>query len=141
MSTTAVKIVLDTNVFIACIGKVSPYRWIFDGILAGRFTLCISNDILLEYQEVLERKTTPEIAENITNFLAIYPFVEQTEIFYHWQLIQEDPDDNKFVDCAVAANAVCIVSNDKHFRVLEKTGFPAITVMGTEGFEEIYREN
>ncbi len=85
MSTTAVKIVLDTNVFISCIGKTSPFRWIFDGIIEGRFILCVSNDILLEYQEVLERKTTPEIAENLTNFLSIYPFVQPTKIYYSWQ--------------------------------------------------------
>lgn len=139
MSTTAMKIILDTNVFISCIGKASPYRWIFDGILEGRFILCISNDILLEYHEVLARKTTPEIADNLTNFLTVFPNVQQTDIFYNWQLIREDPDDNKFVDCAVSANAVCIVSNDKHFRVLQKAEFPAITVMGTEEFEEVYR--
>ncbi len=141
MSITAMKIVLDTNVFIACIGKTSPFRWIFDGIIEGRFTLCVSNDILLEYHEVLERKTTSEIAENLTNFLTIYPFVQQTEIFYHWQLIAEDPDDNKFVDCAVSANAACIVSNDKHFRILEKVDFPVLHVMNTEEFEKGYKES
>ena len=88
------KIVLDTNVFIACIGRTSPYRWIFDAIIDGRFTLCISNEILLEYQEILSRRTTPEIAENITNFLTIYPYIDHTEIYYSWQIVSEDPDDN-----------------------------------------------
>ncbi|GJM32061.1 MAG: hypothetical protein DHS20C18_10620 [Saprospiraceae bacterium] len=72
------KIVLDTNVFIACIGKASPYRWTFNGIIDGRFTLCISNEILIEYQEILCRKTTPEIAENVINFsLFILLFITQ----------------------------------------------------------------
>lgn len=45
------------------------------------------------------------------------------------ELIQADPDDNKFVDCAFAANATYIVSNDRHFDVLSKIDFPKIQVL------------
>ncbi|MBK6905363.1 MAG: putative toxin-antitoxin system toxin component, PIN family [Saprospirales bacterium] len=139
MNTTAVKIVLDTNVFISCIGKSSPFRWIFEGILEGRFLLCLSHEILLEYQEVLGRKTTAEITENITQFLHIYPHVLKTEIFYNWQLIALDQDDNKFVDCSVAANAFCIISNDKHFKPFRNHDFPPLRVMTTSEFEAEYK--
>ena len=44
--------------------------------------------------------------------------VELITPYYHFNLITADPDDNKFVDCAIAANAHYIVSNDKHFNVL-----------------------
>lgn len=53
-SIIAVLIVVDTNVFINSIGKISPYRWLLDKIISGEFTLCISNDIFYEYWEVLE---------------------------------------------------------------------------------------
>lgn len=133
------KIVLDTNVFIACIGRTSPYRWIFDAIIDGRFTLCISNEILLEYQEILSRRTTPEIAENITNFLTIYPSIDHTEIYYSWQIVNEDPDDNKFIDCMIAANATCIVSNDRHFRPYRNLDFPPLKVLTTGEFEAEFK--
>jgi len=45
------KIVLDTNCFISCIGKKSPYRNVFEAFLQKRYTLCISSEILLEYEE------------------------------------------------------------------------------------------
>lgn len=59
------KIVLDTNIFIAIIGKKSPFRWIFDQIISGQLTLCVSNEILLEYQEILERKTNSEVLQRM----------------------------------------------------------------------------
>jgi len=130
---TTVKLVLDTNIFIAIIGKKSPFRWVFDRIITGEFVLCISNDILLEYQEILERKTNQEVANNIVQFLNVHPFVIKTEIFYQFQLIHEDPDDNKFVDCAVASNAI-LVTNDKHFNVLKTIEFPKIKVLSLSAF-------
>ena len=47
-------------------------------------------------------------------------------------LIEADKDDNKFVDCAIAANAKCIVTEDKHFRVLKNIPFPKVEVLGIE---------
>ncbi len=79
-----IKIVLDTNILIAIIGRKSPFRWIFDDIISGKLILCISNEILLEYQEILARKTNQEVAYNITQFLAVHPFVIKTEIFYQF---------------------------------------------------------
>lgn len=137
---TGMRIVLDTNVFIACIGKASPFRWIFDAIIDGRFTLCLSNEILLEYHEILSTRTTPEIAENIANFLTVYPYVAHTDIYYSWQIISEDPDDNKFVDCMIASNAICIVSNDRHFRPYRNFDFPPLKVLTTAEFEATFKE-
>jgi len=96
----APKIVLDTNIFLVILGTKSPYRWIFEKILAGEFILCISNAISFEYIEVLARKTTQQIADNIKIFLVNHPHVETTEIYYQFHLITQDEDDNKFVDCA-----------------------------------------
>ena len=53
---------------------------------------------------------------------------------YTFALIEADKDDNKFVDCAIAANAKCIVSEDKHFRVLKNIPFPKVEVLGIEEF-------
>ena len=140
MNTTALRLVIDTNIFIAIIGKKSPFRWIFDCLIQGKIKLCISNEILFEYREILARKTNEEVAENVIEFLSASPFVEKTEIYFNFRLISEDEDDNKFVDCAIAANAECLVSNDRHFQVLKTIDFPKITILKLKEFEEKYKK-
>lgn len=106
MNTTALRIVLDTNILIAIISRKSPFRWVFDCIINGKIILCVSNEILFEYEEILSVKTSREVAENVINFITISPFTEKLEIFFKFGLIAEDEDDNKFVDCAIASNAI-----------------------------------
>ena len=57
MSTTGVRVVIDTNVFITIIGIHSKNRWIFDQILSGELQLSVSNQILWEYEEIINQKT------------------------------------------------------------------------------------
>ena len=140
MNTTALKLVLDTNILIAIIGKKSPFRWIFDCFIQGKIILCVSNEILLEYQEILIRKTSEEVAENVINFIIVNPFTEKNEIFFNFRLISDDLDDNKFVDCAIASNAICLVSNDKHFQALKKIDFPKVVVLKLQEFEDTYKD-
>jgi putative PIN family toxin of toxin-antitoxin system len=139
MNTTALKIVLDTNILIAIIGKKSPFRWIFDCLIEGKIILCVSNEILFEYQEILAKKTSTEVAENVVNFITINPFTERTEIFFNFGLIVDDADDNKFVDCAIASNAICLVSNDKHFQILKTIDFPKVMILELQEFETKYK--
>ena len=54
--------------------------------------------------------------------------------YIHFGLIDADPDDNKFVDCAVAADAEYIVTNDSHFNVLKHIDWPKITVIAIKEF-------
>jgi len=139
MNTTVVRVVVDTNIVISMVGKKSPYRWLFDAIINGDLILCISNEILLEYNEILEEKNGVEVAENITNFLSVYPFVEQYQIHFNFNLIPNDEDDNKFADCYIVAQAQYLISNDKHFKVLKDLEFPEINIVTIEEFDEIYR--
>jgi len=55
-------------------------------------------------------------------------------------LISIDADDNKYVDCAIAGDALCLVSNDKHFSVLKTIGFPKVNWLVLAEFEEKYKE-
>jgi predicted nucleic acid-binding protein len=54
--------------------------------------------------------------------------------YFKWNLIADDPDDNKFVDCAIASNARFIVSEDRHFQVLKQIPFPQVTVLDIAEF-------
>ena len=113
------RVVLDTNSLLASIAKKSKYRPIFDGILRGKFTVLISNEILSEYTEIIERKASPVVAANISELLVQAKSVEKIEIFFKWLLLFSDEDDDKFVDCAVSGNADFIVTDDKHLVVFE----------------------
>ncbi|HLM00231.1 MAG TPA: putative toxin-antitoxin system toxin component, PIN family [Pyrinomonadaceae bacterium] len=139
MSIIALRVVLDTNILIAVISRKSPFRWIFDCVIDGKIILCVSNEILFEYEEILSEKTSREVAENVINFITVNPFAEKCEIFFKFGLITEDADDNKFVDCAIAANAICLVSNDKHFKVLKTIDFPKVAILELQEFEETYK--
>ncbi|MCW5923222.1 MAG: hypothetical protein KIS77_12825 [Saprospiraceae bacterium] len=92
---------------------------------------------MLEYAEKIEEKTTPSISHNLLELLTLLPNVRLQEIFYNWNLIANDPDANKFVDCYIAAGADYLVSNDRHFSVLKPNDFPPVQVIRMEAFMEI----
>ena len=58
------KVVIDTNCLISCVGKKSPYRNVFDAFLENYFTLCASSEILLEYEETFQRFWGNEVTQN-----------------------------------------------------------------------------
>ena len=122
------KIVLDTNCLLMSLPKISPYRGLWDSFLKGEFVLCISNEIVEEYQEILSKKVGSQIANNIVQLIINRTNVEFVNPTYRFGLIQTGADDNKFVDCAIVAGAICIVGNDAHFKELAKIPFPKVTV-------------
>lgn len=128
------KVVLDTNSLLVTIGRKSKYRPIFDALLKGDFVLLISNDILLEYFEIISKKTNEVVAKNTIDFLLRSPNVIKVEVFFKWSLIVKDFDDNKFVDCALNGQADFLVSDDKHFNTLKKIKFPAVKTIKTSEF-------
>jgi putative PIN family toxin of toxin-antitoxin system len=130
------KVVIDTNVLLMSIPKASKYRPIFDGLLQAKFQLAVSNAILEEYVEIISTKTNSRIAHNIAELLMQLGNVEKTEVYFRWNLITADPDDNKFVDCAVSARVEAVVTNDKHFQVLKAIDFPPVEVVDADGFLE-----
>lgn len=134
------KIVVDTNVLLNAILPTSGNYWLFEGILDGSYTLCVSNEIMTEYAEIFTRFYDSSIADSFLSALLYSPFLEKVDVYYHWLAIDADPDDDKFVDCAFAANAKCIVTNDRHFKVLAQRDFPKIPVFTSLEFREFMNE-
>lgn len=130
------KVVIDTNVLLMSIPRISKYRPIFDKLLKGNYRLAISEGILQEYLEIIGRKTTGQIAQNLGELLMSLENVDKTEIYFRWNLIQADPDDNKFVDCAVSARVRFVVTNDNHFKELKTIDFPPVEVINADEFLE-----
>ena len=122
-------IVLDTNCLLQALPANSPFHKIWTEVLDGHICLCVNTDILEEYEEVLARKTTPEIARNIVDAIANLSTTIFQNTYVHFELLPADSDDNKFVDCAVASDAEYIVTNDKHFNPLKEIPWPKVEII------------
>lgn len=127
-------VVVDTNCLLRMIPVRSKYRPVWESFLDGKYILCISNEIVSEYMEILTEKVSPSFAANIVGAILRSPFVRRFTPQFHFNLIEADPDDNKFVDCAVIANADYIVSEDSHFSVLQSIPFPKVNVLTLDRF-------
>ena len=134
---SSLKIILDTNVLLVAISSKSQYHWIFQALLHEKYDLFITNEILIEYEEIITSRYNSTVAEQTLKTLLLLPNVYITTVYYHWNLITEDADDNKFADCAIAANAHYLVTQDKHFNKLKTHEFPKINVISITTFKAI----
>ena len=128
------RVVLDTNCLLASLSSKSENFRVWKDFQEGKYTLCVSNEILEEYQEIIAEKTTPSIAQNVIRAIVESDYVEFIDPHFHVYAIFADPDDNKFVDCAFAANAAFIVSEDSHFNALKTLAFPKVLVLKLKTF-------
>jgi putative PIN family toxin of toxin-antitoxin system len=112
----------------------TKYNQIWKSFLSGDFVLCLSNEILEEYEEVIARNVNPKIAGIVIYTILTRNNVERLDPHFHFHLIQRDEDDNKFVDCAIVSNAKCIVSEDRHFEILKTIDFPKVDILGIDEF-------
>jgi predicted nucleic acid-binding protein len=131
------KIVLDTNVLSVSIARRSRYYPIWQGLRDGMFDLFVTTDIVREYEEVIGRDISPQLADTVLETLETLPNVNFVHKYYYWNLITADPDDDKFVDCAVAGGVDYLVSDDKHFKVLESVPFPKVVVLSAGEFLDL----
>jgi predicted nucleic acid-binding protein len=99
----------------------------------------LSNEILTEYDGVLTRHYSASTAAHVLEILLSAPNTSFQEAYYKWQLIEVDPDDNKFVDVAIATNADFLVTNDRHFEVLKQLAFPRVPVIRLQEFLSSFR--
>ena len=136
------KIVIDTNVFANIFFTGSRNHWIWTALEFGRIRLCISTDILDEYEEIITRLYGDAVlAATILDALLTLPNLVYVSKYYTWQLIPVDRDDEKFIDCAIAGGATYIVTNDKHFNVLKKLiGFTKVGIVSDVQFRRVYED-
>ena len=120
-------IVIDTNVVLPMLGLRHPYSAILDAWVAGRFAWAITTEIVLEYEEIVQ----PRIgALRWRQFMALLEAVEvrrrnlrRIAPQFRFHAIPADPDDDKFADCAIAADADWIITQDRHFDALVGSGY------------------
>lgn len=120
-------VVLDTNVVLQALKPGHACSPIMDAWYAGRFVWGLSNDILMEYREVIVRQSGTARWNAFDNLLRLAATYRESVLYvspsFHFRTITADRDDDKFADCAITAHADWIVTEDSHFRVLIGSGF------------------
>jgi putative PIN family toxin of toxin-antitoxin system len=115
------RVVIDTNVFVSSFFGGNP-RKIVDLWKSGALTLCLSREILEEYVEVLGRmglQDDPALKE-LLDLFSRAPNIVFTSRTPDVHAVPDDPDDDKFIACAMALQAEVVVTGDKE---LEAVGF------------------
>jgi len=132
-----IKIVLDTNVFVSSFFGGNP-RKIVDLWKTGEITLCLSKTIIDEYIEVLKRlglQNENEL-EELLNLFARGFNVIFTAKTPELDIVKEDPDDDKFIECAVALNAKYIITGDKALTSIQN--YMGIAILNPKDFLIVY---
>ena len=133
-------IVLDSNILLVAIGKRSRYKPIWNAFINGKYTLALSEDILYEYEEILLHHAAPGAADLVMEIFLESPDIVYKRLYYYWNAITQDADDNKFFDIAVAASAQYLVTDDAHFNVAKALSFPHISIISADEFLKIVAE-
>ena len=112
-----IRVVVDTNVFVSSFFGGNP-RKIIDLWKSGKIILCLSQPIIDEYVDVLRRmglQNERELEELLSLFAHGFNvlFTAKTPKL---NIVEKDPDDDKFIECAVALNSKFIISGDKALR-------------------------
>jgi len=128
---------MDSNVLLVVIGKKSKFLPIWQAFLKRKFQLIVSEDILHEYEEISLEHTNSTIASLVMEILLESLDVIYKRVYYDWNAISADVDDNKFFDVAVVANADFIVTNDNHFNEVKKLNFPIVNIITAQSFLEM----
>lgn len=131
------KIVLDTNVFISGIFFGGPPSQILQSWRKSQIQIILTEQILEEYQRVGEELSAKYPSINIEPIIELFTiFGEFVETKGINETICEDPDDNKFIECAIASQSKLIVSGDKH--LLKISGYKEIEVLKPRQFVDNY---
>jgi uncharacterized protein len=108
------KIVLDTNVLVSGIFWTGGPSTVLSHWINDRFELLLTDEIFDEYIRTLFRISKGKKDDLVNKWLILFAenstFVTIKKRFN----LSPDPDDNKFIECAVSGNADFIVSGDSH---------------------------
>jgi uncharacterized protein len=127
------RVVADINAFISSI---------FDGNQKEIITLCVSRDIIDEYVEVLKRlglKKEKELQELLKIFAEGHNIIVFAASTPSLLIVEQDPKDNMFIECAVALECSCIISGDKHLKSIDN--YMGIEILGPKEFLERFHNS
>ena len=129
-------VVLDTNCLLQSISRRSAYYKVWEDCILGKYILCVSNEIIEEYEEIIASHMSSVAAQIAIEAILRANNVLRVDARFRFNLIKTDADDNKFVDCAIVANADYIVTEDSHFNILKSIPFPKVRIKRLHDFLE-----
>lgn len=134
------KVILDTNIFVSGLHWQGASAKVIDAWSDGKFELVSSEDIIEELTNTLlgfKKKALPLkiILERVTIITAgatiVHPSIQHNAV-------KADPDDNKFIDAAVEANADYIVTQDNDLLRIKE--FQGVKIVKPEEFLKVVKE-
>ena len=134
-----IRVVVDTNVFISSFFGGNP-RKVIDLWKSGELTLCLSRPIVDEYIEVLRRlglQDEKELEELLGLFAHGFHLV-YTAKTPDLNVVEEDPDDDKFIECAVALKAKFVITGDSAVKKIQ--AYMNIKIVSPREFLSIIKE-
>ena len=113
------RVVLDTNTLVSALLFSGTAARLVPLWQSGRVRLLVSRPILQEYLRVLAYPKFRLSPEEIRGLLdEVLPFVESVRVRQHLSVVPRDPDDDKFLECAVAGRATHVITGDQDLRTL-----------------------
>jgi putative PIN family toxin of toxin-antitoxin system len=134
------RIILDTNVVISGIFFSGPPYEILKAWKNGKFELITSHEILNEYKRVSEELS--EKFKEIDQRKMIDLISLESKVYVSIALpeqVTDDPDDDKFIACALGSKTKLIVSGDKH--LLDVNGYKGIRILKPKDFVGEFLKN
>ncbi|MBF0506504.1 MAG: putative toxin-antitoxin system toxin component, PIN family [Nitrospirae bacterium] len=132
------RVVIDTNIFVSSFFGGKP-RKIIDLWKDGKITLCLSNAVFDEYIDVLRRiglRDEDELEELLSLFSRGFNILFTTKT-PKIKIIKNDPDDDKFIECAVALEAHTVITGDREVLTIKE--YMGIRMLTPQQFLETYR--
>lgn len=135
------KVVLGTNVVLQMLPGKSRYHGILQAFLAGRFEWIITTDVFLEYIEILQKRASPRAVPLFEQMLFQAPEIADTKVFFFFNTIDSDPDDNKFIDAYLPGSGDYLITWDRHFETLRNVQFPNVQLMNPDEFLQLLNQS
>lgn len=135
------KVCVDTNVLLQARAATHSFGVILDAFVFGQIQWAVSNSIMQEYREIITTRCGQvawDALSQLLQNLETRGVLEQVVPHYQFQIVVNDPDDNKFTDCAISAQADYIITSDHHFAPLANAGYKPQPIT-SEAFIERYR--
>ncbi len=134
------KVVIDTNCLLASIPPKGSGYWLYEAFNLGKFIWVVSTEILLEYYEMIIDRYSKTAADLVIELMLTKSNIQMSESSFVLNLIEDDPDDNKFANLALSVGASLLVSNDRHFDIFNNIDFPPLKVVKLDEFKTILAE-
>jgi uncharacterized protein len=118
-----------------------PITGFINWLFKKKLDVFLTTEIWHEYEEKIAAHWSVDVARAVIRTLTELSSVHLITTYFRLQLIISDADDNKFADCAFAADADFLITNDKHFDILKTISFPQINTARLGEFESLLKEN